>query len=59
MVRRPMPGQLKMVSVTIAPASSAAELQAQHGDDGDHGVAQGMAIDHGASGRPLARAVRM
>ena len=28
-----------------------AELQAQHGDDGDHGVAQGVAVDDGALGQ--------
>ncbi len=28
-----------------------AELQAEHGDDGNHGVTQGVAIDDGALGQ--------
>jgi len=48
----------KIVSVTMAPASSAANCR-RVGDHRNHCVAQGMAVDDGALGQAFARAVRM
>jgi hypothetical protein len=56
-----MPGHEKMVSVTMAPASSApSELQAQHRDYRDHGIAQrvGQPMPEHAPGRVFFRHLR-
>ena len=42
----PIPGRLKTVSVSTAPDSRHADFQADDGDDGDEGIAQGMFGDH-------------
>ena len=55
-----MPGQEKMVSVTIAPASKAPNCNPSTVSIGNHGVAEGVPVDYSPRGlRPLARAVRM
>ncbi len=46
-----MPGQEKMVSVTIAPASSAPNCRPEDRNYRNHGVAQGVAIDDRALGQ--------
>ena len=46
-----MPGQEKMVSVTMAPASKAPNCRPSDGEHGDQGVAQGVAVDDGALGQ--------
>lgn len=46
MVRRPMPGRAKMVSIDHHAANEASDLDADQGDDGDKSVLQGMAEDY-------------
>ena len=54
-----MPGQVKIVSVTIAPGEQERHLEGDVRDDRQHRVAEGvLADDRPARGRPLALAVR-